>query len=139
MSEEHSGSCNCGAVQFLAKGQLREVIFCHCGQCRRQGGHFYAATNVEDRDLEVIGEDNLTWYQSSDFAKRGFCRNCGSALFWKRNGDDYTSIGAGMFDESEGLRPGVHIFVADKGDYYEIGDGLPQFARSTPKVKVAGD
>jgi hypothetical protein len=118
---------------------LRDVIFCHCGQCRKQGGHFYAATNVADRDLEVTGEDNVTWYRSSDFARRGFCRHCGSALFWKRNGDAHTSIGAGMFDESTVLRAGHHIFVADKGDYYEIGDDLPQFARSTPEVKVASD
>jgi hypothetical protein len=128
MSEEHTGHCLCGAVRFRTSGPLREVIACHCGQCRRQTGLFYAATNVRDEALVVEGGENVTWYRASDTAGRGFCRTCGSALFWKSDGSDYTSILAGAFDQPTGLRIGVHIFCADKGDYYEIGDGVPQFA-----------
>jgi hypothetical protein len=115
------------------------VVYCHCSQCRKQTGHFYAATNVTDTGLDVEGEDNITWFQSSDFARRGFCRTCGSALFWKRQGATYTSVMAGLFDEPTDLSAACHIFVADKGNYYEIADALPQFKRSTPPIKVAGD
>jgi hypothetical protein len=38
------------------------------------------------------------------------------------------SILAGAFDEPNGLRFGYHIFCADKGDFYEIPDGVPQYA-----------
>ena len=130
MSEEHTGHCLCGAVRFRTVGPLREVIACHCSQCRRQTGHFYAATNVLDEGLTVEGGDNVSWYRASDTASRGFCRTCGSALFWKSDGSDYTSIMAGAFDQPTGLKIGVHIFCADKGDYYEIDDGAPQFAQS---------
>ena len=130
MREEHSGHCLCGAVRFRTSGKLRDVIACHCSQCRRQTGHFYAATNVQDSGLSVEGGENVTWYRASDTARRGFCRTCGSALFWKGDGSDYTSIMAGTFDQPTGLRIGVHIFCADKGDYYEIDDGVPQIAQA---------
>jgi hypothetical protein len=127
MAQEHSGSCLCGDIRFHTTGLLREVIACHCRQCRHQSGHFYAATNVDDGRLHIDDPENrLTWYQSSPDARRGFCGNCGSALFWKMQGDPFTSILAGAFHEPTGLRLSRHIFVADKGDYYEIADNLPK-------------
>lgn len=129
MSEEHKGHCLCGAVQLRTSGQLRDVVACHCSQCRRQTGHFYAATNVLDDELTVQGGENVTWYRASDTASRGFCRVCGSALFWKGDNSTSTSIMAGTFDQPTGFKIGVHIFCADKGDYYEIDDGVPQFAQ----------
>ena len=139
MRDNHTGSCLCGAVRFRARGALRGVVYCHCSQCRRQSGHFYAATNVEDEALEIEGQDAVTWYAASGEARRGFCRVCGSALFWKRNHAREISIMAGAFDKPSSLRGECHIFVADKGDYYQIDDGLPQFDRSAPSIKVAGD
>lgn len=124
------GGCLCGAVRFRTSGDMRGVVFCHCSQCRKQTGHIYAATNAADAELEVDGADKLTWYTASDFAERGFCSACGSILFWKRNGSDTTSIMAGSFDQPSGLKAEAHIFVADKGDYYEIDDGLPQYSHT---------
>ena len=76
MTKITKGSCNCGGVSWKAKGDMRPVIACHCGQCRKQTGMYYAATNVADDKFTVTGEENLTWYQSSDVAKRGFCKHC---------------------------------------------------------------
>lgn len=135
----HRGSCLCGAIRFAASGPLRGVVYCHCSQCRKQSGHYYAATNVADDDLTVEGSEKITWYEASASAKRGFCSICGSVLFWKHNDLSETSVMAGAFEKPSGLKGEVHIFVADKGDYYEIADGLPQFERSTPDIKVAGD
>src|SRR5688572_6173704 len=55
VAEIHTGSCLCGAVRFKTSGTLRGVVYCHCSQCRKQSGHYYAATNVADTDLEVTG------------------------------------------------------------------------------------
>lgn len=129
MNDVHTGQCLCGAVRFSARGALRGVVYCHCSQCRRQTGHHYAATNVGTADLDVTGADNVTWYRASDFASRGFCAICGSALFWKRDGADDISVMAGAFDSPSGLKGIRHIFVAGKGDYYDISDGLPQDGR----------
>ena len=130
LMDVRQGRCLCGGVSFRTSGEPRGVVYCHCSQCRRQTGHFYAATDVEDDRLTVEGADNITWYAASDFARRGFCGTCGSALFWKRNGSDVTSILAGSFDRPSGLRAEAHIFVADKGDYYDIDDGLPRYPRN---------
>lgn len=128
MSEVKTGACLCGAVRFETTGRLREVVACHCSQCRRQSGHFYAATWIEDTGLSVTGEEHITWYEASGTARRGFCRHCGSALFWKEHGGDSTSILAGAFDQPSRLKLAYHIYCADKADYYEITDGLPQYA-----------
>lgn len=138
MSEVHRGSCLCGKVRFETRGKLRGVIFCHCSQCRKQSGHHYAATNVQDDAITISGTENITWYAASDFARRGFCATCGSVLFWKHHDLDYISVMAGTFDQPSGLKGESHIFVADKGDYYAIDDGLPQYEKSGGGVVVAG-
>lgn len=122
-----TGGCHCGAVRYTVTGPLRDVIYCHCTQCRRQTGHFVAATRILDDALSITGADELTWYAASSDAKRGFCRHCGSLLFWKAEGSDMTSIMAGSLDLPTGLTASHHIFAADKGDYYELADGLPVF------------
>jgi len=139
MTETNTGACLCGAVRFRTSGPLRGVVYCHCQQCRRQTGHFYAATNVPETALAIDGADKVSWYAGSPYARRGFCSVCGSALFWKHNDSDEISVMAGVFDKPNTLRGEVHIFVADKADYYTIDDGLPQYERSTPSIVVADD
>lgn len=124
---EQCGSCSCGAITFSVTGPLREVVYCHCTQCRKQTGNFVGATRADDAQLSIEGAQNITWYAASEGAERGFCKICGSALFWKRHTSTRTSIMAGGFDNPTGLTSGFHIYCADKGDYYEISDGLPQY------------
>lgn len=121
------GSCLCGAVRYTVDGPLRAVVACHCQQCRKQSGHFFAATDAADADLTIEEDGALRWYAASQDAMRGFCGTCGSSLFWKANGSDKTSILAGSMDGETGLMLDRHIFASDKGDYYELNDGLPVF------------
>lgn len=126
-----SGSCLCGAVRYRAGGELRLVMACHCGQCRKASGHFVAATAADTDSIDVEDPDGaLQWYRSSSFARRGFCGRCGSNLFWQRDGAPYTAIMAGTLDGDTGLSIEAHIFTADKGDYYELDDGIPCFSAS---------
>jgi hypothetical protein len=120
------GSCLCGAVRIEVEGPLPAPDACHCLNCRRQSGHYWASTDVPRSALTVSGEDNVRWYPSSEHVRRGFCGTCGSVLFWDRAGAEKIGVGMGAFDAPTGTRLGVHIFVADKGDYYDIADGLPQ-------------
>ncbi len=126
-----TGSCNCGGVKYTISGPLREVVACHCGQCRKQTGLFYAATDTLDANIDIVDDGSLKWYAASDFAKRGFCGVCGSALFWKRDGSDRISILAGSLDgDMSDIKMERHIFVEDKGSFYDLKDGLEQFAQS---------
>jgi hypothetical protein len=134
VSEPHTGGCLCGGVRYRIDGPLRDVIACHCSQCRRTSGHFVAATRAAVADLSFISDETLTWYVSSSEAKRGFCSRCGGNLFWQPTPGDLQaptiSIMAGTLDTPTGLRTIQHIFVADKSDYYELHDGVPASPQS---------
>ena len=125
MTKITKGSCNCGGVRWEAQGELPPIVACHCGQCRKQTGLYYAATNVADECLALTSDNTLKWYQSSPKAKRGFCSECGSALFWKHEDDAFTSILAGSIDGASGLEISEHIYTADMPDWYKITDGNP--------------
>ena len=90
-----TGSCLCGAVKFTVSGPLRPVIACHCQQCRKTSGHHVAATSAARDAIKIEGD--VTWYTSSETAKRGFCGVCGSNLFWDGQGQNL-SIFAGTLD-----------------------------------------
>lgn len=125
-SGEHAGGCLCGGVRYRVRGALRDAIACHCTQCRRTSGHHAAMTSAPLEALSFDNAQTLTWYRSSPAAERGFCRVCGSNLFWKPEGEARMAITAGTLDTPTGLGVQEHIFVRDKGDYYSIDDGKPQ-------------
>lgn len=125
----HTGSCLCGAVTFEVEGGLAPPDACHCEQCRRWTGHYLVSTDVSRAALRVIGEERLRWYRSSARVRRGFCSDCGSSLFFDpldREAHDWIGIAMGAFDGPTETRLALHIFTAEKGDYYDIADGLPQ-------------
>ena len=122
----HRGSCLCGAVTFEVAGALPAPDACHCGACRKHSGHYFASTDVPRSAVTIRGEDKVSWYQSSDKARRGFCSVCGSSLFWDPLRRDWIGIAMGAFDRPTATQLAIHIFVADKGDYYQIADGVPQ-------------
>lgn len=121
----------CRAVKYTVSGPLRPVVACHCKQCQRTSGFHVAATSADRETFTIDGD--VTWYQSSDTARRGFCATCGSNLFWDGPGQNL-SIFAGTLDAPTGLKLVGHIYCADKGDYYEISDDLPKAARRDPEL-----
>ncbi len=120
------GSCNCGSVKFTLAQAPTDATACHCTMCRKQSGHFFASANVPKSAVSLSSTEHLTWYQSSEKVRRGFCSRCGSWLFWEPIFRDWTSVALGTLDGSTGVMLERHIFVAHKGDYYSISDGLPQ-------------
>lgn len=128
MSAVTTGSCNCGAVRFTCAEPLTDATACHCTQCRKQSGHYFAGANLPKAALQITGAENITWYRSSEKVRRGFCATCGAWLFWEPIFRDWTSVALGSLDGASGLALERHIFVAHKGDYYTIDDGLPQNA-----------
>ena len=118
------GTCNCGGVRFAIAGRVWSPSHCHCGQCRKQSGNFWASACVEAADINITGP--VKWFASSDTAKRGFCPTCGCNLFWQHNEETSLSFSLGAIDGATGLRVEKHIFTAFKGDYYDIADGIPQ-------------
>src|SRR5436190_10484318 len=105
----HKGSCLCGAVRFTVSSELHAPDACHCSLCRRQSGHYWASTNVKRAALMLEGGDKVTWYQSSQKVRRGFCSVCGAFLFWDPTDTDIIAIGMGAFDLPTGTELAKHI------------------------------
>ena len=79
----YKGSCLCGGVTFEIDGDVRDVLACHCIQCRKTTGNYMSATACEKEQLRLTSDETLAWYESTPGHKRGFCNRCGSSLFWQ--------------------------------------------------------
>ena len=123
------GGCLCGGVRYRITGPRRDIINCHCENCRRTHGHIAAYTSVQQSDLEMVSEQSLQWYHDeSPDTYRGFCNRCGASLFWDaRDGGNKMAVAAGSLDNSKELKTIGHVYVSEAAKYYEINDGLPQF------------
>jgi len=133
-----TGGCFCGAVQYEVKGPLRGVVNCHCSQCTKLNGNFGSHSKARKVNITITKDEGLSWYEISDLARRGFCKECGSGLFWELYQQDATGIIAGSLDRPTGLKTIGHIFVGEKSDFYEITDDLQQFQTSS-NGKIEGD
>ncbi len=124
-----TGRCLCGDVAYEIRGPLRDVVYCHCEECRRWTGHVgaFAATRLEH--LVLVEEHGLRWAaspRSDRGASRGFCAECGTGLFWRPAEGATVSVAAGTIDPPTRLRAAGHVYVRHAGDYYDVpGDGLP--------------
>ncbi|HEX3455059.1 MAG TPA: GFA family protein [Gaiellaceae bacterium] len=128
------GRCLCGAVRFRVEAPLRDVLVCHCVECRRWHGHVSAMTSVRRDQLSFVDDRGLAWIDSPDsdaHARRGFCRDCGSSLFWEPAEGNAIAIAAGTLEPPTGLATAGHWYLSQASDYYELpDDGLPRFPRS---------
>ncbi|GAA5214239.1 GFA family protein [Corallincola platygyrae] len=79
------GQCLCGAIAFEVKPPTKWSAHCHCHLCRQaHGAAFVTWFGVESQQVKLMHDDNmLHWYASSDAGERGFCRNCGSTIFFR--------------------------------------------------------
>lgn len=113
------GHCLCGAVTIDLRDAHQEVDVCHCSMCQRWTGSMYAG--IEGEDFAVTGEDHITAYQSSDWAERAFCAQCGSCLWYKFLPTGNRTFLAGLFEDlPKGLPIKQQIFVDEKPDWYDL-------------------
>jgi hypothetical protein len=128
-----AGGCLCGAVRYQVSGPLRHVLICHCVECRRWHGAAAASTAAARDRLVLTEQRGLRWIASPNsdaHARRGFCGECGSSLFWDAPGRDYVAIAAGSLDGDSGVCAAAHWDVSQKGDWYDLpDDGLPRHPR----------
>jgi hypothetical protein len=135
--QEHRGGCLCGAIRYRALGQPQHVNYCHCGQCRRHSGAPVAAFATYPSRNVIFERGELSWYRSSDIARRGFCAQCGSVMVWQGDSHrDHYDIGVGSFDDATGFVPEDHIWTERALPGFPIDDHLPRYKRERPKSKL---
>lgn len=140
MSNENkkSGRCLCGSVKFYLQEAVTRYGVCHCDMCRRWASGPYFAS---DCGTNVIfeGEKNITRYRSSDWGERGFCKNCGSNLFYYVVPTGQYNMAIGAFNDQDGLDLDSQIFIDEKPDSYDFSNetatmtGAEVFAFYAPK------
>ena len=129
IKKSFTASCLCKGVYFSINGKLRPVINCHCIQCTKTHGNFAAYTSLLDKNIIFKSKKTLKWFNSSNKAKRGFCKKCGSSIFYKENGSLSVSLSAGLLHNPTNLKTISHIFLQNKRDYYKVTDKLPKFKK----------
>lgn len=121
-----AGKCLCGSVRFEV-AEVHEIDACHCNMCQSWNGGPFIGADIRGQ-VTFQSDETLTWYASSDWAKRGFCGKCGSSLFYRlTEQDDFWSISAGALDLPTGLSIGKEIFVDEKPDYYNFSGDQPRY------------
>ena len=113
-----SGRCLCGAVTFEAEGVEHHVHSCHCTMCVKWSGASVLAAGVES--VQFDGADNIQRYDSSPWAERGFCRQCGTNLFYHLKEADRYVMWMGGFDDQSPFELVGEIFIDEKPQGYDF-------------------
>jgi hypothetical protein len=128
-TSDAQGRCLCGGIRYAVRGELRDVINCHCERCRRFTGHHMAATRAALEDISIEDADSLLrWFFPVPEAGYAFCSRCGSSLFWQSTADPARrSICAGTLDTPTGLSTTQAMWTSQASDYHSRPD-LPEIA-----------
>ncbi|MEP1448473.1 MAG: GFA family protein [Paraglaciecola sp.] len=109
--------CLCGAVKITANEINPKFTVCHCDACRGWGGAPFFAVQC-GTNVEVEGAEKVKMYESSPWASRGFCTECGTHLFFKfKKSGDY-NMPVGIFNNLQGLKMEMQYFSDQRPDYY---------------------
>ena len=129
-AEKVTGGCYCGAVRFEAEVYLHDAYYCHCRICQKlTGAPAEIAVLVKPGALRITkGEPK--YYQTSHFAERSFCSDCGSRLIWRpvapEAPEGWVNLPVGTLDHPEKAVPASHMCVESQLPWYKIDDGLPR-------------
>ncbi|MCL4157829.1 UNVERIFIED_CONTAM: hypothetical protein GTU68_063680 [Idotea baltica] len=118
---DKNGGCLCGQVKFTVANGSNSVGACHCGICRKWAGGPFMAIDC-GTDVSFFNLDNISVYSSSEWAERGFCKNCGSHLFYRLKESLQTFIPAGLFDNTDQFVFDHQVFVDNKPHYYDFAN-----------------
>ncbi len=140
MSEpiEAKGSCLCGAVRVTAKNVSKNVGACHCSTCRKWTGGPLLAVDC-GTDVSFEGEENVSVFDSSKWAERGFCNKCGSHLFYRLKESQQHIMSVGLFEDDRMFVLDHQVFIDEKPTFYQFANktkdmtGAEVFAKYAPQ------
>jgi len=117
----------CGAVRYELADTPGEYAACHCAMCRKFSGGILLGLEVPPGGLAWQGKDNVQTYTSSDWAERGFCKICGTSLFWRLTApgpmQGLLSLSAGSLDDMTGLNFAAEVYIDAKPDSHAFAGG----------------
>jgi hypothetical protein len=114
------GSCHCGAVKLSVPATSFGIVACHCQDCQKLHGNFFAMIAAERDAVQLDGDASMQRYASSATVVRAFCRACGSRLFKDVQGSPRLLLAAGLFGRHTGMRLRKQVWDASKPDWYDL-------------------
>ena len=134
----YHGQCLCGAVRFTIEPPSLFCAHCHCRSCRgAHGAAFVTWVGAADERFALsAGEDNLTWYESSEQSTRGFCTTCGTTLFYTSTlspGEIHVALAA--VEDTIDREPQAHVFHDHRVPWFRCTDGLPKIESTDPRLE----
>ena len=135
---KRQGHCLCGKVKITAKNSVNDVGACHCKMCRRWGGGPFMEIDC-GADVEITGEEHVSIFDSSDWAERGFCRNCGTHLFYRLKESRQHMVPVGLFEDDASLVFKGQVFIDEKPDYYAFANKTQDFTGAEIFKMFGGD
>jgi hypothetical protein len=128
-----TGGCQCEAVRFALDGAPTQVHVCHCRMCQKAVGGPFAVICPVGKSAFRVTRGEIAWFASSDVARRGFCRDCGTPLCFDYPHDPGIGILAGTLDRPDLVTPEVQ--------YGRDETGVPWFAglAGLPSVDLYAD
>lgn len=118
---EHRGACLCGAVSVVASANSSHMGVCHCAMCRKWGGGPLMAVECGSA-VAFEGEEQIATFSSSEWAERGFCRACGTHLFYRLKEESFYAIPVGLFDGDHAWTLSEQIFIDQKPAFYSFAE-----------------
>lgn len=115
------GQCLCGAVTLSVQHRAPALAACHCSICRKWGGGPYLSVEAHQTPA-FKGDENIAVYDSSEWAQRGFCRKCGSHLFYRLKEGGFYALSAGLFRESSEWPFKLQVFIDEKPGNYAFAN-----------------
>lgn len=126
-----SGTCLCGQISFEITETPLGMMNCHCDRCKRSRSAAHA-TNLFVTSSGFRwrgGESYVRQYKLPEADRFGtaFCSNCGSLMPRASTGAETVNIPAGSLNGDPGIKPEAHIYTANKANWFQITDDLPQY------------
>ena len=131
MSQGFSGGCLCSAVRYQSSVGPQVVGHCHCVDCRKSSGTGHGThVVIPEEAFTVSGE--VKFYDrpadSGNIVSRGFCPNCGSAVYSTNSGmPGVVFPRASSLDDPEIAKPQMVVFVSRAPSWDHVDPELPAF------------
>ena len=116
---EVKGACVCGAVHLRLDVKGHSVAACHCEACRRWGGGPLMVAE-SDIPIQFESEENVGVFATSDWAERGFCKRCGTHLFYRLKAGGHYSVPVGLLDSDADWAMTQQVFIEERPAYYSF-------------------
>ncbi len=130
-----AGACLCGAVKVSGEAKAADVAACHCDTCRRWSSGPYMEVTCEQ--VQFDGEENVRRFRSSEWAERGFCKECGTNLFYHIIGADDYQLSVGLLDDQSKLQFALQVFTDSKPAFYEFANKTEMMTGAEVAAKFA--